>query len=92
MTNKVGSRGQIVIDKRIRDRLGIKAGHRAIQLVVDNHVELHFIPPDHSHSLMGILASRVAGPILESDDDWHEAKCRAWSEAVKDKFEPRDER
>lgn len=92
MDNKVGSRGQIVIEKRIRDRLGIEAGYRAIRLVVDDHVEPYFIPPDHNQSLMGVLSSHVTEPIPESDDDWHVAKRSAWTEAVKCKFEPRDER
>ena len=86
MANKVGSRGQIVLDKRIRDRLGIEAGYRVIQLVVDDHVELDFIPPDHNQSLMGVLAPYVTEPIPESDDDWHAVKALAWKEAAKDKM------
>ena len=85
MTNKVGSKGQIVIEKGIRDRLGIRPGYRAIQLLVDDHVELHFIPPDHNRSLMGILASHVTRPIPESDDGWQVVKDTAWNEAVKGK-------
>ena len=85
MTNKVGSKGQVVIEKGIRDRLGIRPGYRAIQLLVDDHVELHFIPPDHNRSLMGILASHVTEPIPESDDDWQVVKDTAWNEAVKGK-------
>ena len=85
MTNKVGSKGQIVIEKGIRDRLGIRPGYRAIQLLVDDHVELHFIPPDHNHSLMGILASHITRPIPESDDGWQVVKDMTWTEAVNDK-------
>ena len=91
MANIVGSKGQLVIDKEIRDRLGIKPGYRAVQLVVDDHVELHFIPPEHNQSLLGILAPYTTGPIPESDDDWQEVKEKAWTEAVKEKFERLDE-
>lgn len=91
MANVVGSKGQIVIDKGIRDRLGIKPGYRATQLLVDDHVELHFIPPDHNQSLMGILASHISGPIPESDDDWQEVKEKARTEAAKEKIELLDE-
>ena len=42
MANKVGTKGQIVIDKRIRDSLGIEPGWIALQTLVDDHVEIYF--------------------------------------------------
>ena len=53
MSHKVGPKGQVVIEKEIRDRLGVQPGWQAIQILVDHHVELHFIPPEHDRSLRG---------------------------------------
>src|SRR5262245_54475018 len=55
MANIIGPKGQIVIKKEIRDRLGVGPGWKAMQRIVDDHVELHFIPPVHNRSLAGIL-------------------------------------
>ena len=55
MASKVGSKGQLVISKEIRDRLGIKPGWTACQLLVDDHVETHFVPPEHNRSLKSSL-------------------------------------
>ena len=51
MANKVGTKGQVVIDKQIRDRLGIGPGWMALQRLVDDHVEIYFIEPEHNRSL-----------------------------------------
>lgn len=40
----VGPKGQVVIAKEIRERLGIRPGWRVIQRLVDDHVELYFLP------------------------------------------------
>jgi AbrB family looped-hinge helix DNA binding protein len=55
MAHVVGPKGQVVIEKEIRDRLGIGPGWKAIQRIVDDHVELRFIPPPHNRSLAGCL-------------------------------------
>lgn len=59
MEHLVGQKGQVVIAKEIRDRLGIGPGWRAIQRIVGDHVELSFVPPRHSRSLRGVLASKL---------------------------------
>lgn len=56
MGYRVGSKGQVVIDKEIRDTLDIQPGWIAIQLLVDNYVEIRFCPPEHTESLLGALA------------------------------------
>jgi AbrB family looped-hinge helix DNA binding protein len=88
MANRVGPKGQIVIEKRIRDELGIEPGALAIQRIVDGHVEIHFIP-EHRRSLYGSLANYGRQSI--SEEEWHEAKEAAWRTAVEEKFGRRPE-
>ena len=53
MTAKVGAQGQVVIDKRIRDELGVRPGMIALQRRVGDHVEIRFVPEEHARSLAG---------------------------------------
>jgi bifunctional DNA-binding transcriptional regulator/antitoxin component of YhaV-PrlF toxin-antitoxin module len=57
--NRVGSKGQVVISKATRDRLGIRAGWEALERVVNDCVEIRFLPPPHDRSLKGSLAQAV---------------------------------
>ena len=84
MANKVGTKGQVVIDKEIRDRLGIEPGWLALQRVVDDHVEIHFVRPAHSESLRGSLAPYTKVRI-RSGPEWDEARQTAWDTAAKEK-------
>lgn len=87
MTTKVGPKGQVVIEKRIRDRLGIEPGWRTLQHVVNDHVEIYFSPPVtlHNRSLLGILApyTNVSVPA----EEWRAARERAWEEAARERVE-----
>lgn len=67
MDYTVGAKGQVVIDKAIREALGVDAGYVAVQRLVDDHVEIHFYPPEHSRSLLGILAPYTTVVIAEKD-------------------------
>lgn len=80
MAHVVGTKGQVVIAKEIRDRLGIGAGWMVLQRVVGDHVELRFVPPEHNESLLGSLApySNVNVP----PEEWQRARERAWHEAA----------
>lgn len=72
MPRIVGPRGQVVIEKEIRDRLGIGAGWKTIQRVVGaGRVELRFIPPTHSRSLAGVFSAyaRPEGPPTPAEMD-----------------------
>lgn len=82
---KVGAKGQIVIEKWIRDELGVEPGWQAVQRVVDGHVEISFVPPPHEESLMGIFAKYVTRSVAE--DELHELTERAWEEAVAEDWE-----
>ena len=76
VTYKVGEKGQVVIGKGIRVHFGIEPGWIAIQRVVDDHVEMRFVPPEHNRSLKGRLASYVESPL--SADELREATEEAW--------------
>jgi AbrB family looped-hinge helix DNA binding protein len=68
--NRVGPKGQVVIEKAIRDQLGIEPGSVAIQRVVDGRVELRFLPPRHNRSLFGAARPFVKRwPTQEELDD-----------------------
>ena len=56
MLNKVGSKGQVVIEKKLRDRLGFGPGWVTVQRLTDDLIEMYFLPPEHNRSLKGSLA------------------------------------
>ena len=82
MAYAVGLKGQVVIAKEIRERLGVKPGWATLQRLAGDHVELYFLPPEHRDSLKGSLARYVrvsVGP----GQEWDEARAAAWTEAAK---------
>ena len=84
MAHVVGQKGQVVIAKDIRDRLGVKAGWLALQRLVDDHVEVYFLPPEHRTSLKGSLALHIKAP-LPGEEDWAGVREGAWAAAVRDR-------
>jgi AbrB family looped-hinge helix DNA binding protein len=85
--HRVGSKGQLVIAKEIRDQLGIEPGWEALQRVVDGHVELHFFPPADNRSLKGILAP-YTDVTIGPGEEWNRARERAWREAAWEEERP----
>ena len=81
---KVGKRGQVVIGSKIRAELGIAPGWMAIQRLVDDHVEIRFLPPEHSRSLKGKLASYAKASL--DHDELRRAREEAWSSEVVQRF------
>jgi AbrB family looped-hinge helix DNA binding protein len=75
MTNIVGERYQITIDKAVREELGIKPGDRAIERAEGGRLVIDFMPAPHRESMLGIL-KRPGQPVIT---DWEEAKDRAWA-------------
>lgn len=77
MASQVSERGQITIDREIRDQLGVKPGMIAYQTVVNGHLEVVFLPAPHRRSLYGALAGLGKGPFpktrQEINDDVREA-------------------
>ncbi|HEX3528469.1 MAG TPA: AbrB/MazE/SpoVT family DNA-binding domain-containing protein [Thermoanaerobaculia bacterium] len=83
MANTVGAKGQLVIEKPIREALGIEAGSTAVQTVKDDHIEIRFYPPEHKRSLRGILSDAVTKSV--GDRDWSEIREEAWAAAAEEK-------
>ncbi len=49
----------MVIEKEIREQLGIQPGWRTVQRLTEDHVELYFLPPEHDRSLAGSLNAHI---------------------------------
>ncbi len=75
MSNVVGERFQITIDKSVREALGIRPGDRAVERVEDGRLVIEFAPAPHRTSLRGLF--RDAG--RTAPDDWQTVRERAWA-------------
>ncbi|MBM2825980.1 MAG: looped-hinge helix binding domain, AbrB family [Dehalococcoidia bacterium] len=84
MPHKVGPKGQIVIAKDIRDQLGLEPGWLAFQRLVDDHVEVYFLPPEHRRSLKGSLAAHIQRRPAP-DLSWEDVREQAWRSSVSDR-------
>ena len=87
MSTIVGAKGQVTIEKQIRDVLGIQPGWRAIQRLEGGEVVIRFRPPKHRRSLAGALAgkAKVTFPTPEAleaaiDQAWTYAALEATGE------------
>ena len=85
MATTVGAKGQVVIEKEIREHLGVEPGSLAIQRLVGDHVEIYFGPPAHRRSLRGISAPRVQRHV--SPEEWHTVREEAWAQAARAEFD-----
>lgn len=77
MSHKVGPKGQLVIEKRIRDELGVEPGSLAVQERVGDHVKIRFFPPEHNRSLRGVLKPHVRR-WPSPDQSWEDIVEEAW--------------
>ncbi len=82
MPSIVGEKGQIVIEKPIRDALGVRPGFVSIQDLVGDKVEIRFFPPEHDQSLRGVLARSIQRSVPLAE--WEEARNTAWAEAARE--------
>jgi len=78
MPNVVGDRFQITIDKKVRERLGIRPGDQAFESVEGTRLVVTFLPRPHNESMLGILKRYTDKPI-EPITDWEAVKERAWA-------------
>ncbi|HZD56364.1 MAG TPA: AbrB/MazE/SpoVT family DNA-binding domain-containing protein [Anaerolineales bacterium] len=83
MTYLVGAKGQIVIAKEIRERLGIQPGWVALQRLVGDRVEIYFLPPEHRESLKGSLAPYLKAGVPPGEA-WDKARIAAWEAATRE--------
>ena len=84
MACKVGDKGEIVIEKELREQLGIRPGWIALQRLVSNRIEIQFIPPEHDKSLKGSLAEYATEDNAFDDRDWQKIKENAWAKAIEE--------
>ncbi|WP_456411869.1 AbrB/MazE/SpoVT family DNA-binding domain-containing protein [Oceanithermus sp.] len=76
MAYKVGPKGQVVIAKEARERLGVRPGWIAVQRLAGDHLEVYFFPPPHERSLKGHLAKKVRRSL--SENELQRAREGAW--------------
>ena len=76
MTSRVGERGQITIEKAIREELGVYAGDEAVQRVEDGRIVIEIIPGQHSRSIAGALRDKVRR--RPADEAWSTLRDAAW--------------
>lgn len=77
MASRVGERGQITLEKGIREELGIYAGDEAIQRIEDGRIVIEVIPGRHNRSLAGAAAPHIRRHPL--DETWETLRDAAWS-------------
>ncbi len=68
MSSRVGERGQITIERAIREELGIYAGDEAVQRVEDGRLIVEIVPGRHRRSLAGALTAHVTR--RPADESW----------------------
>jgi len=59
MPSRVGERGQITVEKAIREELAVYAGDQAVQWVEDGRLVVTFVPAPHRRSLHGALVGKI---------------------------------
>lgn len=73
MASQVSTRGQITIDRAVRKELGVEPGLVAVQVVVEDHLEVYFVPAPHRRSLFASLPPMHPAAI----NDWGAVEERA---------------
>ena len=76
MSSRVGERGQITIEKSIREELAIYAGDEAVQRVEHGRIIIEVIPGRHRRSLAGSLRAKVGRK--PADESWDALREAAW--------------
>lgn len=90
MPTLVGQKGQMVIEKRIREKLGVKPKSLAIQSLVGDHIEVRFVPPVNTKSLAGSLRKYIKHMPKASGQKLIELENNAVENAIKKDWESRE--
>jgi AbrB family looped-hinge helix DNA binding protein len=83
MAGRVGERGQITIEKAIREELRIYAGDETVQRIEDGRIVIEVVPGRHRRSLAGSLKERVRRK--PRDESWEALRKAAWETADPDR-------
>ncbi len=83
MTSRVGERGQITIEKAIREELAIYAGDETVQRVEDGRIVIDVIPGRHRRSMAGVLRDKVRR--VPADESWAALRQAAWETSDPDR-------
>ncbi|MFN3982347.1 MAG: AbrB family transcriptional regulator [Caldilinea sp.] len=70
-----------MIEKAIREQLGIEEGYVSVQTVIGDRIEIRFHPPEDNQLLRGILA--CPGQPVFDEETFEEAVERVWIEVPK---------
>jgi AbrB family looped-hinge helix DNA binding protein len=76
MSSRVGERGQITIEKAIREELGVYAGDQTVQRVEDGRIVIEVVPGRHRRSLAGSLKDKTQR--RPADEAWPALRDAAW--------------
>lgn len=85
MGSKVGERGQITIEKAIREELSIHAGDETVQRIEDGRIVIEVVPGRHRRSLAGHLRDKVGR--RPDDESWDRLRAAAWATPDPDRTE-----
>ena len=85
MVSRVGERGQITLEKGIREELGVYPGDGAVQRIEGGRVVIDFVPGPHSRSLAGALRDKVRKQ--PPDESWPALRRVAWETPDPDRAE-----
>ncbi len=83
MSSRVGERGQITIEKAIREKLGIYAGDEAVQRIEGGTIVIEVVPGRHRRSLAGSLRHKTRR--TPADESWEALRRAAWETADPDR-------
>jgi AbrB family looped-hinge helix DNA binding protein len=83
MSSRVGERGQITIEKAIREALGVFAGDETVQRVEHGRIVIEVIPGRHRRSLAGSLKGKLAR--TPPDESWETLREAAWQTPDQDR-------
>ncbi len=77
MSSRIGDRGQITIEKAIREELAIHAGDEAVQRIEDGRIVIEVVPGRHRRSLAGALRDKRRR--TPADESWEALRQAAWA-------------